>query len=719
MSTVPHLSPAPWGGTADRGSRVPTPVPAGATPFPGEPFPLGATLTERGTNFAIVADADAVDLCLVDALGSERRIPMQDRRYGIWHTFVPGVRSGQRYGYRVNDRDSSKMLLDPYARRVDTTDYDLMAASARGTDTLGKVPLGVVVEPVRVSVRRPAIPWEHTVIYEAHVVGLTRRHPDLPVALRGTYAGIAHPLIVEHLQRLKITTLQLLPVHAHAAEPGLAATGRRNYWGYSTLSFFAVHPTYASVPGQELVEFTAMVDTLHTAGIEVVLDVVYNHTCEGGPDLPVELSWRGLAPDTYYLPPGHDITGTGLTVDPKSLTVVRMVTDSLRYWVTQLGVDGFRFDLASVLGRPGGGSFDAGSALLTAIAADPVLSRCKLIAEPWDATGDGYAVGRFGPQWAEWNDRFRDTVRDFWRGVGGVRELGYRLSGSEDLYGGNRGPWASVNFVTAHDGFTLRDVVSYDEKHNEANGEKNRDGTDNNRSSGYGSEGPTADPGILAIRVRQARNIAATMLLSTGTPMLLAGDEIWRTQQGNNNAYCQDNAISWVDWSAVRGVDDNDLDDTAARMLEFVRRTASVRAEAPALHQGEFFEGRAPVGGDGVPDLVWFNPGGQRMTDADWFDPERRTVQMWVDGRDVRGHSPDGAALSDCSWLLVLHSDAQDIEITLPGSPYGEAYTPVIDTACATGEPDDASPLSAGVEMTMPGRTLWLLRAHRTSEDAA
>ncbi|SDP30833.1 glycogen operon protein [Nakamurella panacisegetis] len=698
-------------------TRAPAPVPAGSSPFPGEPFPLGATLTDRGTNFAVVADgAESVDLCLVDALGDERSIAMQDRRYGIWHTFLPGVRSGQRYGYRVHGRDHSKILLDPYALRIDSTDYDLMAASAAGVDTLGKVPLGIVVDPVRARPGRPRIPWEHTVVYEAHVAGLTRLHPGIPPALRGTYAGLAHPVMVDHLRRLNVTTLQLLPVHAHTAEPGLYATGRKNYWGYSTLSFFAVHPGYSSAPGQELAEFVHLVDTMHDAGIEVILDVVYNHTCEGGPDLPVELSWRGLAPDTYYLEPGHDLTGTGLTLDPRSLTVVRMVTDSLRHWATTLGVDGFRFDLASVLGRPGGGAFDAGSALLTAIAADPVLSRCKLIAEPWDATGEGYAVGRFGAQWAEWNDRFRDCVRDFWRGVGGVRELGYRLSGSEDLFGGTRGPWASVNFVTAHDGFTLRDVVTYANKHNEANGEKNRDGTDNNRSANYGVEGPTEDPGIAEIRARQARNIVATMLLATGTPMLLAGDELWRTQQGNNNAYCQDNPVSWVDWSGLTAPDDGG-DSESARMLAFVRRTLAVRAESPALHQGEFFEGRAPVGGDGVADLVWFGPSGRPMTDADWFDADRRTLQMWLDGADVRGHSPIGGVLTDYSWLLVLHADPEPIEIVLPGAPYGEAYTPVLDTDGPTGAPVDPTPLSAGVEMTMPGRTLWLFRAHRTSED--
>ena len=693
----------------------PAPVPSSTSPFPGSPFPLGASLSDRGTNFAVVVDgAESVDLCLVDALGSERRIPLQDRRYQIWHTFVPGVRAGQRYGYRVNGHDPSKILLDPYALRVDSTDYDLLAASGAGVDTLGKVPLGLVVDPVRSASAKPGTPWEHTVIYEAHVSGLTKLHPDLPPELRGTYAGVAHPLVVDHLKGLKVTALQLLPVHAHAPEPGLQATGRRNYWGYSTLSYFAVHPGYSSVPGREMTEFVNMVDVLHEAGIEVLLDVVYNHTCEGGPDLPVSLSWRGFAPQTYYLPMGRDITGTGGTVDPRSLTVVRMVTDSLRYWAGQLGVDGFRFDLASVLGRPGGGPFDPDSALLTAIAADPLLSRCKLIAEPWDATGEGYAVGRFGTQWAEWNDRFRDSIRDFWRGSGGVRDLGYRLSGSADLYGGTRGPWASINFVTAHDGFTLRDVVSYADKHNDANGERNQDGTGNNRSANYGAEGDTDDPVISSIRARQAKNIAATLLLSTGTPMLLMGDEMWRTQHGNNNAYCQDNATSWVDWSLLTGAGPGPTE--AAVMLDFVRRTAALRAEAPALRQGEFFEGRAPAGGDGIPDLLWFCEAGTLMTDADWFDDGRRTVQMWLDGKDVRGHTAAGAPMTDDSWLLVLHAGPDPIELTLPGPPYGEAYTPVLDTGSPTGEPADPHPLSGGMELTVPGRTLWLLRAHRTSD---
>ncbi len=679
------------------------------SPFPGEPLPLGATPGPGGTNFAVVADAaGGVELCLVDALGAERRWEMQDRSYGIWHAFVPGVAAGQRYGYRTA-ADRSKLLLDPYARRVDTTEYDLAAASTPGVDTLGLAPLGIVTHPVVASVPGPAVPWEHTVVYEAHVTGLTRLHPEVPPGQRGTFAGVAHPAVIEHLRSLQVTTLELLPVHAHATEPLLAATGRRNYWGYSSLSWFAPHPGYAAVPGREVEEFAAMVDALHSAGIEVVLDVVYNHTCEGGRELPVSLSWRGLSADSYFLPEGRDLTGTGNTVDPAGLPVVRMVTDSLRYWAGDLGVDGFRFDLASVHGRPHGGPFDPDSALLSAIAADPLLSRRKLIAEPWDTTGEGYAVGRFGVQWAEWNDRFRDTVRDFWRGHGGVRGLGYRLSGSQDLYGGTRRPWASVNFVTAHDGFTLRDLVSYAGKHNEANGEGNRDGTDNNRSANNGVEGETDDPQIRAIRARQARNIMATLVLATGTPMITMGDELWRTQSGNNNAYCQDNPMVWLNWAAA------DDDPDAAALLAFARRTLALRAQAPALHQGEFFEGRGPIGDD-APDLVWFSQSGAPMTDADWFDDGRRLLMMWVNGRDVRGHGPAGQPLTDDSWLLLLHSGDADIEVTLPSAPYGQAYTPVVDTAFPTGEPADPAPLSGGVAITVGPRTLWLLRAHRVEE---
>ncbi len=657
----------------------------------------------------------AVQLCLVDALGAERAIVMTEQTFGVWHTLVPGVRAGQRYGYRVSATDPAKILLDPYARRVDTAEYDLAAAATPGADTAGKVPLGVVTAPVRTTVPRPDVPWEHTVIYEAHVRGLTMAHPQIPPQLRGSYAGVAHPAVIEHLASLRVTALELLPVHAHAAEPLLAAAGRPNYWGYSTLGYFAPHPGYASRPGAELAEFVAMVDALHAAGIEVILDVVFNHTCEGGPTQPISLSWRGFSPRTYYLD-GRDLTGTGNTVDAGPLPVIRMVTDSLRYWAGELGVDGFRFDLAPVLGRPGGGAFDPGSALLTAIEADPLLRERKIIAEPWDATAEGYVLGRFRGTWAEWNDRFRGTVRDFWRGTPGVRDLAYRLSGSEDVFGGPRRPWASVNFVTAHDGFTLRDVVSYSRKHNEANGQGGSDGTDDNRSCGYGREGDgtlgdPVEPEIVAMRTRQARNLAATLLLATGTPMVCAGDELWRTQGGNNNAYCVDSPLVWLDWAAL-----DDPAGPAASMLEFFRRVLEVRAGAPALHQGEFFSGRSPMTGDGVPDIRWFSPSGAPMTDADWFDRDRQTLALWFDGNDVRGHGPRGEPLVDDSWLVVLHADPDDAEIVLPGPPYGEAYTPVIDTATVTGAPADPSPVSGGMAMTIPGRTLWLLRAHRTTE---
>ena len=701
----------------------------GSSPHPGLPYPLGATPYDGGTNFAVVADGvpgvTDVLLSLIGEDGSEQLLPMRERTYGIWHTFVPDIGPGQRYGFRVPARDASKILLDPYARQVTTTEYDLAAASTTGVDTLGKVPLGVVVgaEGTRSRSHRPFVPWEQTVIYEAHVAGLTKLHPEVPSELRGTYLGVVHPAVIAHLQSLSVTTLELLPVHASATEPGLLASGRQNYWGYSTLGFFAPDPAYATAPGREVVEFVTMVDALHEAGIELVLDVVYNHTCEGGAAMNADLSWGGLSPQNYYLPGGRDITGTGNTLNTGKLAVIRMVTDSLRYWADEMGVDGFRFDLASVLARPGGGQFDRNAALPNAIASDPVLRTRKLIAEPWDATGEGYAVGGFGPNWAEWNDRFRDTVREFWRGGHGIRDLGYRLSGSSDLYAANRRPWASINFITAHDGFTLRDMVSYSHKHNEANGEHNRDGTDNNRSANHGAEGDTDDPVVTAVRARQARNLAATLLLSTGTPMITMGDEMWRTQLGNNNAYCQDNPISWVDWTPLLTPDTalpgTAVRDTARDMLGFFQRTLDIRCSAPALHQAEFFDGRAPDGGDHHPDLVWFHPRGVPMTGHDWFDGSLSTMVMWINGRDVRGHTTGGEPLTDDSWLLVLHAGADPLTVTLPGSPYGTRYYPVLDTGTGTGEPVDPVPLPGGHETVIPGRTVWLLRADRSPLDPA
>ncbi|WHT18216.1 glycogen debranching protein GlgX [Crossiella sp. CA-258035] len=702
----------------------------------GAPFPLGAHPEPGGVRFAVAsASAEAVEVCLVDDGPDgrlvERRFELTQRTFGVWHGLIPGVAPGQRYGYRVHGPyephrgvrcNPAKILVDPYARRISGTVTDMdatlghlgedpMGGVPSAVDSLGSVPLSVVTAPGGPATGpRPNVPWQETVVYELHVRGFTQRHPAVPEHLRGTYLGLAHPVVVEHLVRLGVTAVELLPVHAFADEPALARAGRHNYWGYSTLGFLAPHAAYASEPGREVEEFRAMVAALHEAGIEVLLDVVFNHTCEGGLDGPT-LSFRGLDAPAYYLHGpgggGFDLTGCGNTLDAGSPTVVRLVTDSLRYWAGELGVDGFRFDLASVLGRPGGGAFDRHAALLTAITTDPLLCQTKLIAEPWDATGEGYKVGDFGVQWAEWNGRFRDTVRDFWRASTDVRDLAYRLTGSSDLYADDgRRPWQSVNFVTAHDGFTLRDLVSYNDKHNEANGEGNRDGANDNRSWNHGVEGETADGAVLALRARQARNLMGSLLLSTGVPMLTAGDELWRTQGGNNNAYCQDNETSWLDWTGptVPG-------SPAFAMLAFTRRLIALRRECPALRQAEFFEGRTTP--EDEPDLVWLRPDGQEMAETDWFDGSRHTLGMWIDGADCRSHTRSGAQAEDHSWLLVLHADAAPVEFVLPGPSYASCFEQVLDTGSADGAPALPGPLAPGTPLPVPGRTLMLLRATR------
>jgi isoamylase len=686
----------------------------------GRPFPLGAHLGEGGARFAVASScADAVEVCLVEPDGlSERRVELTERTFGVWHGVVPGVRAGQRYGYRLYGPyepvrglrcNPAKLLIDPYARRITGSVTSLEAALGyqddpftglpSTVDSLGAVPVSVVCGPPTAPLgTRPDVPWSDTVLYELHVRGYTRCHPEVPPQLRGTYLGLAHPAVIEHLVWLGVTTVELLPVHAIGDEPVLLRQGRRNYWGYSTLGFLAPHAGYAAVPGNEIAEFRAMVDALHAAGIEVVLDVVYNHTCEGDLTGPT-LSFRGLDAPAYYV---HrvdgslvDITGCGNTLDSGSPTVVRLVLDSLRYWASTMGVDGFRFDLASVLGRPHAGAFDPNATLLTAIACDPVLAQRKLIAEPWDATGDGYRVGGYGVQWAEWNGRFRDTVRDFWRGAVGVRELAYRLAGSSDLYAdGGRRPWQSINFVTAHDGFTLRDLVSYNRKHNQANGEGGADGTDDNRSCNHGVEGDPAPPEVVGLRRRQARNLLATVLLSTGTPMLTAGDELWRTQLGNNNPYCLDDAISWVQWSAR----------DPGPLREFVRRLLTLRHGVPALRQTEFFDGRQTPAG--TPDLMWLRADGQQMTEADWFDDERRTLGMWIDGSHVCSTTGDEPAGD--SWLLVLHAGAAPTTVTLP--EYGRWYRPVLDTSSEHGVPSSGGPYPARGAISLPARTVILLR---------
>jgi glycogen operon protein len=698
----------------------------GTSVLAGRPFPLGAHPEAGGVRFAVAsAVADAVEVCLISEGGAERRIELPERTFGVWHGLVPGVTTNQRYGYRVHGPydpqrglrcNPAKLLVDPYATRVagrltnlePALGYvgDPMRGPASTVDSLGSVPLSVVSSPGGPDTgSRPEVPYEETVIYELHVKGFTQRHPDLPRSLRGTYLGLAHPAVIEHLLRLGVTTVELLPVQSFNDEPSLLRAGRHNYWGYSPLGYFAPHAGYASEPGREIEEFRTMVAALHAANIEVLVDVVYNHTCEGGPDGPT-LSFRGFDAPSYYVHRAGrvvDITGCGNTLDVGSPTVVRMVTDSLRYWVTELGVDGFRFDLASTLGRPGGRIFDRDSTMLTAITTDPLLSRCKLIAEPWDATGDGYRVGEFGAQWAEWNGRYRDSVRDFWRGRTGVRDLAYRLSGSSDLYADDlRRPWQSINFITAHDGFTLRDLVSYNHKHNEANGEDNRDGTDDNRSDNHGLEGDTTDVAILTARTRQVRNFLATLLLSTGTPMLVAGDEMWRTQNGNNNAYCLDNETSWFNWTSSREAD---------ALLTFTRRLVHLRAASPALRQAEFFEGRTTPSGS--PDLIWLRPEGCEMTDKDWFDDRRRALGMWIDGSNSQSRTREGVLVSDHSWLLLLNAGNTDVDFTLPSEQYGPTFEPTLDTTTADGTPTSPGAVPAASKIVMAPNSLLLLRAPR------
>ncbi|GAA3243852.1 glycogen debranching protein GlgX [Pseudonocardia petroleophila] len=663
-------------------------------------FPLGSHVDDAGVRFAVAStSADSVEVCLVDGpddAPTERRVELTERTFGVWHGHVPGVVAGQRYGYRVHGpyrpwqglrANPAKILVDPYARRITGRVTDLGAArgwvddpmtgALNERDSLGHVPLSVVSGPDGSPAHpRPDVPWSETVITELHVRGYTKCHPDVPPEHRGTYLGLAHPAVVAHLTRIGVTAVELLPVTSIADEPPLLERGLPNYWGYATLGFLAPHAGYASVPGREVEEFATMVGALHAAGIEVILDIVPNHTAEGGVG-GTTLSYRGLDAPAYYSLGGNghdaDITGTGNTLDAGSPTVIRLVCDAMRHWVTTFGVDGFRIDLASVLGRPRSGAFDPHAPLLTAIAVDPVLSRVKLIAEPWDATGEGYRVGGFGVAWSEWNGRFRDAVRDFWRGHGGIGEVASRLTGSSDLYAANgRRPWASVNFVTAHDGFTLRDLVSYHHKHNEENGEGNRDGTDDNRSQNFGVEGPTTSPVIAERRRSAARALLATTLLSTGTPMLLGGDELWRTQGGNNNAYCLDGPTSWVDWGV--GAD-------ADALTAFVARVTAIRRSSPALHRDSFYR-------DG--EVLWWHPAGRRLRGHDWHDGGLHSLGL------LRGE-----------WLLLLHAGWEALAVTLPD---GGPYVPELDSTRPDGAPASVRPVPGGATITQPPRSLLLLR---------
>ncbi|GAA0361235.1 glycogen debranching protein GlgX [Streptomyces blastmyceticus] len=730
-------------------------APDGPAVRPGSSEPLGARYRVgadgvAGTNFALWAGgAEAVELCLFDdepgtgpdgepLREAETRLPLGELTHEIWHGFVPGVLPGRRYGYRVHGRwdpwtgarwNPAKLLLDPYARAIDG-DFTLppevyghvrdwpqqyVADTVRDDrDSAPYVPKGVVVADGDdwADDHRPKTPWADSVIYELHVRGFTMRHPGIPERLRGTYAGLAHPAAVDHLVRLGVTAVELLPVHHFAHEDHLLRRGLRNYWGYNSIGYFAPHAAYAATGtrGRQVGEFKRMVRALHAAGIEVILDVVYNHTAEGG-ELGPTLSLRGVDNRRYYRLQDDarryaDYTGCGNTLHVVQPNVLRLITDSLRYWVTEMGVDGFRFDLAAALAR-GMRSIDEPDMLspfLAVIAQDPVLRRVKLIAEPWDVGSGGYQVGAFPPLWTEWNDRYRDAVRDFWRGaLPDVRDLGYRLSGSSDLYAwGGRRPYASVNFITAHDGFTLRDLVSYEQKHNEANGEGNRDGTGDNRSWNCGAEGETDDPAVLALRRRQLRNLLTTLLLSTGVPMLVAGDEMGRTQGGNNNAYCQDNGTSWVDWSL--------LDDPGWRELaELSGRLLALRRAHPVLRSRSFFSGR-PQGADGLRDLAWFTADGTEMSEADWYAPTA-TLGMFLSGRDIPRRGPGGEPVVDDSFLTVLHAGAGPVRFMLPGPPWASAYELLVNTALERQAVAPGIRRPAGAPVAVRPRSVLLLRA--------
>ena len=695
--------------------------------WPGRPFPLGATLGSDGTNFAVASSiAEAVTLCLFDAAGTEAQIPLQEQDAGVWHGFVPGVGAGQRYGYRVSGPyqpaqglrcNPNKLLLDPYAQaiagEVQWGDEVLgyvpgSPDDPSGLDSAPCVPRGLVVanDFDWGNDAPPAIPYSDTILYETHVKGFTQLHPRVPPALRGTYAGLVSKAALDHLKSLGVTAVELLPVHHHADDGFLRSKGLENYWGYSTLGFFAPHAGYSAAVragrvGGQVAEFRTMVKALHAAGIEVILDVVFNHTAEGS-HLGPTLSLRGFDNPAYYrLVAGdrryyYDTTGTGNSLNADDPMCLRLIMDSLRSWVTEMHVDGFRFDMAVALGRDHG-DFQRVAAFFDLISQDPIVSRVKLIAEPWDVgQPDSYDLGHFPGLWSEWNGRYRDTMRDFWRGLAGtLPDVATRLTGSADLYGpSRRRPNASINFISCHDGFTLRDLVSYERKHNEANGESNNDGTDDNRSWNCGVEGPTDDAAVLELRARQSRGLLATLLLSLGVPMLLGGDEIGRTQRGNNNAYCQDNEISWLDWKKI----DKDL-------LAFTRSLIATRQRHPVLRRRRFASGALS------DDIEWYTPAGSAMTESDWDAGWTRSVVAYLDG--VRGADRDdrGRPILDDDLLLIVNGWWEPLTFTLPGVGSPRAWQRELDTFKGLAGADPVEPLVEGAKLIVELRSLVLLRA--------
>ncbi|MBB5048785.1 glycogen operon protein [Rhodopseudomonas rhenobacensis] len=695
----------------------------------GRPFPLGANWDGLGVNFALFsANATKVELCLFDndGLRELERIELPEYTDEVWHGYLPDARPGQVYGYRVHGPyapaeghrfNPNKLLLDPYAKQIvgglkwDPALFGYTLGHADGDlsfderDSAAFVPKCRVIDPAFTwgDERRPHIPWERTIFYEAHVRGYTMKHPAVPEVLRGSFAGMMHHEVIDYIRNLGITALELLPIHAFVDDSYLVEKGMHNYWGYNTIGFFAPQARYLSGPFVN--EFKEMVAQFHRVGIEIILDVVYNHTAEGN-ELGPTLSFKGIDNASYYrLAPDRryyiNDTGTGNTVNLSHQRVLQMVADSLRYWAQEMRVDGFRFDLATILAREPYG-FDEGGGFLDACRQDPVLSQVKLIAEPWDCGPGGYQVGRFSPGWAEWNDRFRDTTRAFWKGdEGKLAELATRLSASPDLFNKRgRKPWSSVNFVTAHDGFTLNDLVSYDHKHNEANGEDNRDGHSHNLSWNHGVEGPTDDPQIRDLRFRQMRNLLATVLLSRGTPMILAGDEFARTQQGNNNAYAQDNEISWLDWEGI--------DEDGRGLIEFTRRLIETRQRQPLFHRGRFLTG-AFNEELGVKDVTWIDPSGAEMACEQWNDGNARCVGMLLDGRaQVTGIRRKG---SDNTLFLMFNAHHDTVPFKFPAVPQCRTWECLIDT----NKPGDSriSRLKKDAHYDMVGRSLSLWEARQ------
>jgi len=706
-----------------------------ATVWPGTPYPLGAAYDGAGTNFSLFSEvAERVDLCLIERDGTEERIRLDEVDGFVWHAYVPAITPGQRYGFRVygpwepaagHRCDPSKLLLDPYGKAFDGDfkegpalfSYDMAAAghddSASGErpliDSLGHTMTSVVINPFFDwgSDRAPRRPYNETIIYEAHVKGMTQTHPGLPEELRGTYAGLSHPAVIDHLLSLNVTAIELMPVHQFMHDFRLLDLGLRNYWGYNTFGFFAPHNAYASIrqPGATVGEFKTMVRTFHEAGIEVILDVVYNHTAEGN-QLGPTINFRGIDNAAYYRLVDEDLryykdyTGTGNSLNARHPHTLQLIMDSLRYWVVEMHVDGFRFDLASTLARELH-DVDRLSAFFDLVQQDPVVSQVKLIAEPWDVGEGGYQVGNFPGLWTEWNGKYRDTVRDYWRGEPAtLGEFASRLTGSSDLYEETgRRPGASINFVTAHDGFTLHDLVSYNEKHNEANGEGNRDGESHNRSWNCGAEGPTDDPEIIKLRCRQMRNFLATLMISQGTPMVAHGDEVGRAQLGNNNAYCQDSELSWMDWS---------LTEKNAELLEFTRKVTALRKNHPVFRRRRFFAGTPIRSGSQTRDIAWLTPAGQEMTPEDWDSGFGKSVAVFLNGNAIPEPDARGFPVVDDSFLLCFNGHDADLDFVVPQGNYGGEWQACFDTADAEGDTDLVA--RGGDKITLEARSVIVLR---------